>query len=60
MAVLFYVTIVCKYVDIKNKIVYEHGNSRLKNLLRKTCTSNEASIQYSVTEAFKTKTTIDP
>ena len=60
MAVLFYVTIVCKYIDIKIKLVYEDGNFRLENLLRKTCTSHETSIQYSVTEVFKTKTTIDP
>ena len=60
MAALFYVTIVCKYVDIKNKIVYEDRNSRLENLLRKTCTSHGTSIQYSVTEVFETKTTIDP
>ena len=60
MAAPFYITIVCKYVDIKSKIVYEDGNSRLENLLRKTCTSHETSTQYSVTEVFETKTTIDP
>ena len=50
----------CKYIGIKNKIVYEDENPRFENLLRKTCTRHETIIQYSVTEVFETKTTIDP